>query len=1012
MNVNQSLINASHTIENRDLEATPSSYRYGNTARDPSEYARKSKMGQGKVTDKKSTANRDDIMKGVRETLLKRMEDYNEKSRNEVTEMKTTHIEVIGNYRTILNEVKSLALQQKEIQEQNEQPRENESKLDRIERNLCFVKRNFDIFSTEWESKCDKYADKIRNWNKGYDEDAMRYYTLVRKKDAGRNIVVMVPPGEYTRNQQKNIQAYAGYTCIANDIKDSDGKPLYGKSIGQGMVFFGLLKSVAIDEVIQAIKNNPTVGVDIEIQAKDGQGKDLPDHVQTFTHIKTQLDVADANGQISDTPQNVELDQNFNLVPDNSSRGAAVKDLTVNRTYGAKDRLITSNKTLNIHTVKLKGITTGYVKGVTMDGEFIPSDSNLYNQNFRNYASRLDYGKLEKGGRYALQERIYKAIVSSPFFFHVYSENIEHYMGYPDDTQTVERTEAIKKETAMPQNNAPQNPAESAESYNTLVYADLDNDALLQKIYWQIKNLDKIAWMTAISQNTQQQQPTAGTTDVVVFLKTYVVPKVSSPELLITRLVALQLMVEQEEGRETAFKIIELVPKLKEEVEKNKKLYNSTETDWPLLMAACEKCLNSTEGAYLEKSFGFVLGDGIQTKGSFNKLINLGTIQAAYNTVLFAVKAGNVGTVPFDQGGGVYTAFTGVLQIVSYIKKIIDGDLTWGKNEEHQREKFLDGDVSGWDSFFDTMDQFIDLLSMLKRSVMSGVMPFYPKQKKEVGTDGKELDNEKNRSIDNRNTNISIAEWVSQGIDSLLDLYAAVKSCYYIHKYRKRRNRLETAVEEFKTIMDNKQEDQHQSLALNPQIMLYAKSAKHNASKEIGENSLLLASAAFNIAATWDPEPISKAILSLAKFGIGTLGKLISNGVYNSRETRAILRSAFSEQDAKDFNVKDPFESELKKTTGIKSRKDMNTAARIMTAIDTHVLLRDAPYESAEYKLAKKAIDTIYNIKPADVEVGYTPISPSADKRKGNVLKLNLSDLLKPLGVSGNWREQLSDSIS
>lgn len=184
----------------------------------------------------------------------------------------------------------------------------------------------------------------------------------------------------------------------------------------------------------------------------------------------------------------------------------------------------------------------------------------------------------------------------------------------------------------------------------------------------------------------------------------------------------------------------------------------------------------------------------------------------------------------------------------------------------------------------------------------------------------------------------------------------------------------------------------------NPQVMYYLGRARNKTGKDIADNSINVVTGTANSAGHFTGK-VGSTIIKITTTAISTLGKLITNGIYNGKEKTAALRAAFN-NDYTTYKKNPNFDRILKITAGINSLKHLAVVSRIFAAIDTHHLLKAAPAGSFEFKLAKTAMSAFY--KPKQI---------GADAAKEGFDILPFSAVLKHVGEGDDWRSKLTAAI-
>ena len=148
--------------------------------------------------------------------------------------------------------------------------------------------------------------------------------------------------------------------------------------------------------------------------------------------------------------------------------------------------------------------------------------------------------------------------------------------------------------------------------------------------------------------------------------------------------------------------------------------------------------------------------------------------------------------------------------------------------------------------------------------------------------------------------------------------------------------------------------------------------------------------------------PLGSKIIKITTSAVSTLGKLITNGVYQGKEKTAALKAAFKNNYSQ-YQKNPNFDRILKMTTGIRSLKHLTGVSRIFAAIDTHHMLRSAPATSKAFKYAKTAMGAFYNPK-------QNP-RPPLDTDKQGYDAIPLSAILGHVNEGDDWRDKLLAAV-
>ena len=242
--------------------------------------------------------------------------------------------------------------------------------------------------------------------------------------------------------------------------------------------------------------------------------------------------------------------------------------------------------------------------------------------------------------------------------------------------------------------------------------------------------------------------------------------------------------------------------------------------------------------------------------------------------------------------------------------------------------------------------------------------------------------------LSNGIVDVKTASPVGDIVSTIKDMFETLENGYHlVQNARKAAN----ITESMKTITSDV--NLRVASGENPQVMYYLGRSRNRTGKDIAENTIGVVTGAANSAGHFLGTAGSK-IISITTTAISTLGKLITNGIYNGKEKAAASNNY--EQYKKNPN----FDRILKMTAGIKSLNHLAVVSRIFAAIDTHHLLKAAPSSSFEFNLAKTAMSAFY--KPKKI---------GADPAKGEFDLLPFSAILKHVVEGDDWRSKLSAAI-
>lgn len=946
----------------------------------------KSKLLQGKdvVGKYKDEVSRDDVINGVTQTILHHMQQANQQSADETTVVKTEVLAMKSRYEGELNglEATAVALQAAKDEKSRLAPlpanartglagifkrKSNEEKAhkaadDKIEKN----EKSYDKKKKDLISKADKDFQKLDDLNKRhdasiteisnrYDDQAMKYYQLNRDN-----------PVALDADHIKNIQQYIGYLP---------------------------LERVEFEAKLDAIKQSPGTGDELTIKAwpapKAGDGIDAdPGDSNILHHKYIKADLLDkGQGQID--VSSGEFKPVGQIKPDGEDeRDLKMDDFKANEKYRSGNYRVSASS-LDIHRVKAK---KGTVYGVTIGGEFISQNRDLYDS--IDDARFFQQGKLDaKKGRYAQTEKIADYIQRSDFFNHVFSENIEEYMKYEGNER--ELNEQIKTEI----------PDVANASITIQDYKKESEENILKSMYIEI----------AKGTNGGMQDANEYVGDILgkvsFSLKHTLVPKLVRLLILIAdnntlKDTALQIAINHgTEDIKTAAQAV---------LDANADTTANNAYHFVDLLAACDESSEAPEAFQkLDAFMNFMTDEGAGDDDSiFKGLINWeeisGVLESAVQTydlasgIFSKIEAKEKAMESMDEESDEYTKakkeldklnaektdgfkggkgwfgnvpklFGSALAVISGIKDTIT-TFKEGKflSDEHSAEAALQSKyITVWDKIFDVGSTIVGLIQAI-----------FDLTSTSMDQAGEE--------------NEGYGIWMKV-LGTIVDSFNIAKNVYNIVQSGRTMHEVSKSMDTITAYTDGS--DQAKARDNNPQVLQFLAHSRQKAGKDIALSSVDIVTGAVSIAGNF-VDPVTEAILGLVKKGIGTVGKLITNFVYNKVSEKETLKAAFPrEDDFKEVNraSSGEFDSALQKTTGIKSKKSLAQVSRIFSAIDLHVLMNAD--DDASWKLAKDAMGAFYNF----------PNDDSA--AKAHLRKIPLSALLSKVGEEGGWRSALQGAL-
>lgn len=951
----------------------------------------KSKILQGNdVYNKyKDEISRDDVIKGVTQTLLHHMQQANQQSADETAAMKTKVLAMRDGYDGELRDLNDIATALKEAREEKDklapppektrtesksEKKERIAAADRIkaqEKVIDKQKKAFDNKKKTLLKKAGNDRDKLNDLknqhnasineiSNRYDDQAIKYYQLSRDD-----------LGVLDDEHRKNIQKYVGYLPLER-----------------------------VEGRLDAIEQNPGTDDTLTIkpwqEPKPGIVADESDS-NILHHQYIEADLLEgfdqAKGQID--VSSGEFKPVGSVTPNGESeRDLQMDDFKANEKYRLGNYRVSAHS-LDIHKV---GAKKGTVYGVTIGGEFISNNHDLYNS--KDDASLLQKGKVDsEKGRYARIEKVTDYIQRSEFFNHIFAENIEEYMKYEGDER------GLKEQIAS---EIPD--AANASSISIENYKKEDEGKILKSMYIEIVK----------GTNGGMQDTDAYINDILgktsYSMKYTLVPKLVRMLILVANDSALKekaLQIAIDHGSDGMKKAAMDV------LSANRNLAANNEYHFVGLLAACDESGEAPEFLQnLDTAMDFMTNMGVgDDNGALMGLINwnevYGVLEGAIQThnlvnVTYAKikdkekemedmdrdsdeykeaekeleelkkpsSDGIMGTV----AGKIPGLLNSALEVIGSIKKIVEAfkDGKW-LSDEHQAERDRGSKYITWlDYVFDTGDTIVGLLQSISEKVSDKI---------------------EDSGVENKHTE---RFGVFSGIfDTILEAFNIAKNVYSIVQSGRTMHEVSKSMDTINSFGSDTA--QGKARDYNPQVLRFLAYSRQKAGKDIAVSSLEIATGAVSIASNF-VDPVTKSILDVIKKGIGTVGALVTNFIHGKLSEKATLKAAFPNADDYDEvnkSTTSEFNSALQKTTGIKSKSSLAQVSRIFSAIDLHVLVKAAATgtDTGSWDLAKTAMGAFYNVPSND------------DEAKTTLSGIPLSVLLDKVGEGKGWRAALQGAL-
>lgn len=787
-----------------------------------------------------------------------------------------------------------------------------------------------------------KHQDESLLCSIRYDKAALQYYVLTRGNNAANDNTIN--------------------TKIAGHTKK------IAKYVGRPVSPFDLIRQ------FEEIKQDPNKPHETVI-------KDLPEAAQQAVHHI----IYDESISLTEGDETFLMNSDYMVQSSTKSQIAAPVKLSDTKTSGNtalhinqtddSDQYVDTAQTLITETIATGRI--GHKKefnGLWIDGEFVPANgpkSESLTDIRKSYQK-----KMQAGGTFDQDKALTLAIRNSSFFKHIYAENIDFYARYPGDDEDI---------TAV----ALDNPVSSGSTGSPGLTALTDT----------FKNATEDQKAVLLF----GQRNSGGHFDDLVRVLTG-----PQKNRVIAKLVHAMLVADKD--RTNAIEIA------KEHGTDNIKKYaaKATTQNFEFLQYACESVIRGNEIPKFKADMmrgwsaakDFIDGDGAFKDTVGEGLVNYDQLNEYYeglNTAYGFVsgKIQEIGDIEkdmkgFDKSSDEYKSllkkkekkerelnhgtFGDVLEIINSVKAFILGSINAWKmfvtdkrllSEEHDGEKALGSlYVCFADYFFDIGNALLGPLSALM-----------------------EL-------LSNDAVGVSAVEPVAEILGTIVDIFHTAESGYHLFQNSRKFHKISKTID---TISSGRIKEGNQTINVsdasdaNPQVIYLLKRSRNKTGKDIADDSIDVTTGAAKSAGHFTGTVGSK-IINITTTAVSTLGKLITNGIYQGKEKTAALKAAFGDQQYAEYRKNPNFDRILKMTAGINSLKHLATVARIFAAIDTHYLLKHADANSHEFKLAKTAMSAFY--RPKDAQNG-----------KAGYDELPLSAILGHVGEGDDWRSKLLAAV-
>lgn len=786
-------------------------------------------------------------------------------------------------------------------------------------------------------NEAEKHSAKSAEYSRQHDKAALQYYILTRGRSAKKTGDVSIP------GHEKDISEYVGRPALS-------------------LLF--------LTNLFRKIELEPKTAQKIIVS--DMTDADHPADDKHITHDKLI--------SLTEGDKTYRMDSNYTIQPDTPAGGAAsgtgapaagaqpqkLKDLTslsINSTEAGSNRYISTAGALSIQTIATGSIFHKQdVSGLWIEGEFVPANGQKYESPAD--ARKSYQKKMEKGGAFDQDAQLAAAIRNSSFFRHIYAENIEHYAKYPGDDGP-EAVALTDKDTSSPSpalDDLKTTFKDSTEDEKALTLFQYRNDALFNDLL----------------------------SDDALFAN-------ASKERVIVKLVHAMIAL----GKDTD-KAVEIA---KNHGNSQLKKFAQDDKLKDFLLDVCSAILQGASTSkftfkdFLSGAEEFLDDDGPFLKGTpMEGMINYDNLNDAYESInnIYGLASGKIqhiqnledqmskltkGSAKYDDLNkqkeaaeenlehGIYGDILGIVtsvkdigfSIIKVYKMIKDKRFL---SEDNAAEKDLGSRYVCWiDYIFDVGNAILTPLNAL-------------------------LD-----LLSNNTVGVDAAGPVGEVVSFISDVFGTLENGYRLIQNSRKAVNITKSMD---TITSN--QDLKIASHENPQVMYYLGRARNKTGKDIADNAIDVTTGAVD-SASHVTGKLGSSVIKITTTAISTLGKLITNGIYNGKEKTAALRAAFGNNYAT-YKKNPNFDRILKMTAGINSLKHLAVVSRIFAAIDTHHLLKAAPSGSFEFNLAKTAMSAFY--KPKKIGV---------DAAKGGFDILPFSAVLKHVGEGDDWRSKLTAAI-
>lgn len=872
----------------------------------------------------------------------------------------------------------------KEYQEASEEHL-TEDYYERIQREQEEAKRRYENASTEHESD----QAIVMSLTNAIERDSAELITVLNEQNSKKTALLdssvkdradltkevqehQIKSAEYSRQHDKAAIQYYILARGKNAKKTGDVEiPGHGKDISQ-YVGRPALSPSSLMRLFHNIESHPKETHEILVSNMTDS-----DNPADERHIIHDLLIS-----LSEGDQTYRMDSKYTMQPNtaagntasgtnSSSTGAQpqrLKDLTalsINSTEANTKRYISTADTLTLQTVATGSIMHKQeVSGLWIDGEFVPANGSHYESIAD--ARKSYQEKMAAGGAFDQDDKLVLAIRNSKFFRHIYAENIEHYTRYPGD----DGIDAIALSETDPSGAAP-----DLAAVKTAFKAKKEDGKALTLFQYRNDNFFNDLL-----------------TDADLFANA---PK----ERVIAKLVHAMLALNKDRTR-----AIEIAKNHGSD-DLKRIAQNANVKDYATLFYACSAVIHGSPASkytfknFLSGSVEFLNGDGPFFKGTFAEgQLNFDQIKDVYESInnVYGFASGKIQHIQnledqmsqLTKGSDQYQILEGqkksaendlkhgiggnILELVSNAKDIIFGLLNVWKMFNEKR--FLSDDNAAEKDLGSLYVHWIDYIFDIGNAILTPLDAL-------LGF------------LSNKIIGVDSASPVGEVVSKIKDIFKTLENGYHLFQNSKKSLNITKSMDTITS--DTNLQDASKE---NPQVMYYLGRARNKTGKDIADNAIGVVTGTVSSAGHFTGTLGSK-IISITTTAISTLGKLITNGIYNGKEKAAALKAAFG--DAYTTYKNNPnFDRILKMTAGINSLKHLAVVSRIFAAIDTHHLLRVSPSSSFEFNLAKTAMSAFYKPKQRGV-----------DPTKQGFDLLPLSAILKHVGEGDDWRSKLAAAI-